>query len=476
MPKPSDPRAALQSILVAGNGAIGLAAAIALRRALPRTKVSIAPCPADPRAFADSATTSLPGSNVFHQRIGLDEAGFVNRAGASHRLATRFTGWRKNAEPWLHAYGAASPYSDAQSVSQALAAAGHFTHPVDDTASPLSDIDYALRFNAAAYAKRLSALATHLGVIRLPSTATAAVSDGYGGIAGVRLASGEDITADLFVDCTGPSALLARAAGAIFASWSEHLTCNRLMRGATVDATALSVVDEAVARPLGWRLQTFGRDGIQSIVGYQSSLCSQDSAAAAMGTVPGEVIAFTPGRLREIWTGNVIAFGDAAVTFEPLHSSNMTLAHAQILLFLDLLPGRDIAPLERVEFNRRATAMADRMRDYIALFQCAPTPPDGPYWHDASSLLRSDSLSLTLSEYRKRGRLPFFEDDILPRDAWLSAMACIGMEPGRNALWRSLSPEETQRRTIEQQSRSCAALGLAPPYQIWLTQYIGTQR
>ncbi len=472
---PSDTRSALQTIVVAGDGAIGLAAAIALRRALPRAKITMVPCAPDAAAFADHATTSLPSSNLFHARLGLDEVGFVLRAAAGHRLATRFTGWTTSGS-WLHAYGASSNDADVPSVSQALAADGRFAHPADDTTSPLSDIDYALRFNAEGYAHRLSGLANHLGVIREPSVAISALPDVHSGIASIQLANGVDLTADLFIDCTGPSAILSRAAGAVFESWADQLPCNRVMRTTTPEPPALSVVDEVTAWSQGWRSRSFARDGTRTSIGYQSSPGSDTEATNALGSDPADAITFTPGRLRDAWSGNVVAIGDAAATFDPLHGANMALAHAHIVLLLDLLPSRNIIPLERDEYNRRASAMSDRVRDYIALYHCGPKPPHGPFWSYASSLKRSDALSLTLEEYKKRGRLPFFEDDILPRDAWVSAMACVGILPGKSALAQSASPEAVERHTKTQTSRSTAATGMAPPYQLWLSNYIETQK
>lgn len=468
---PSEARAALNAIVVVGDGQVGLAAAIALRRALPRAAVTVVRCQPDPSAIADRSMTSLPRTDAFHERIGLEEDGFIMHAGASHRLGVRFLNWQQQNASYIHGYGAGSVGDE--TVSQCLADANKFANPTEDTVSPLSDIDYALRYHQPAYRGRLVALANHLGVHQLAVPMTAAMSDGNGGIAQIALANGENVTADLFVDCSGPQALLMDATQqASFQSWSAMLPCNRLMLAAAPAAPALSVTDTIEAHNFGWRSTIFGRDGAHHAFAYHADVGSEAEIASGLGQESGEVIALEPGRPANSWVGNVVAFGDAAAAFEPLHWINLALAHEQILLFLELLPGRDIEARERAEYNRRAGAMADRVRDYIGLHYSAPNPPEGPFWQHAVRLQRSSGLALTLSEYTKRGRLPFFEEETLPRESWQSAMDCIGIAAGPNAQSLSTPKEIVADRLKKQQMRSAKALELAAPYPAWLKKHI----
>jgi tryptophan 7-halogenase len=472
---PSEARAALNAIVVVGDGQVGLAAAIALRRAVPRAAVTVVPCQPDPSAIADRSMTSLPRTDVFHERFGLEQDGFIMRAGASHRLGVRFLNWQQQNASYIHAYGAGSVGGD--SVNQALADANRFAYPTDDVASPLSDIDYALRYSQPTYRNRLAALASHLGVHLLALPMTAAAPDGNGGIGHILLANGQSLTADIFVDCSGPQALLMDATQqASFQSWSTMLPCDRVMLAGAPAAPALSVTDTIEAHPFGWRSTIFGRDGTHHAFACNANIGSEADIASGLGQASGEVVKLEPGRLANSWVGNVIAFGDAATRFEPLHWINLALAHEQILLFLELLPGSDIDALERAEYNRRAGAMADRVRDYIGLHYCAPYPPEGPFWRHAASLQRSSALALTLSQFAKRGRLPFFEDETLPRNAWLSAMDCIGISAGLNAQSRSTPSEVIADRLNKQQMRSAKALELAAPYPGWLKNHIESKK
>jgi tryptophan halogenase len=476
---PDNARQPLRRVVIAGDGPVGLCAAIALRRALPRTAVVLVPAALDDAALADCAGTTLPSSAAFHHRHGIDEAGLVQRAGASHRLAVQFTGWCGPETDSLLAYGAATPdglgSAAGPAVAGALALLGRFSHPADDQASPLSDLDYALRFSAAAYRRHLATLASHLGVNTCEAGLAAAVPGADGTIAHLKMADGDELTADLYVDCTGPRARLASALpGHRRESWAGQLPCDRLLIAAPPQSPRLTPLDRLAATPLGWRSAVHGRDGTAVSFACNAAIGSAEAIAAAAGFEPRTAIAINPGRLSRIWHGNVVSFGDAAAQFEPLQWTNLALAHAQILLFLELLPGRIINPLEQAEFNRRAGLMADRLRDFIALHYRAPHAATGPFWKSAARLNQSDELRLTVAEYTRRGRVPFIEEDPLPRDTWISALGAVGIEPGMPARWLATPAAERSRLAEAHRQRVAAAVSHAPAYPKWLSTYLET--
>lgn len=471
---PASARSPLRRVAVAGHGPVGLAAAIALRRALPRSEVILVPVADDPAALADHAASTIPHSNAFHHRLGIEEEGLVVRAGASHRLATAFAGWTGGASLSIHPYGAAPPDGvRAGAVSAELAIGGRFAHPADDHTAALSDIDYALRFSPVAYRRHLAALAARLGVSSRDARLAVALPDGAGGIAQLKLADGEMIAADLFVDCSGPGAHVARALPQQrVESWSGILPCDSLLIPALPLPPELTPLDQVAASTMGWHCTVHGRDGTHVVFAASTAAGSPEQLANAAGFESQTMITIEPGRRRDIWQGNVVCFGDAAARFEPLHWLNLGLAHAQIELFLELLPGCEPEPLERREFNRRAGGMIDRVRDFIALHYCTPREAEGPFWNVAAALERPESLQLTLAEFLRRGRLPFFEDELLPRDAWKFAMATIGLSPGPAARLAAVPAATIQNLTAAHRARCAAAVQQAPPYREWLAAYL----
>jgi len=93
-------------VVVAGAGPLGALAAIALKRALPRSEVVVVGTPPDPAAFADRAPTGLPFTNRLHDRLGISEERLLREAGASHRLVVRYRGWGGERHEGVAAYGA----------------------------------------------------------------------------------------------------------------------------------------------------------------------------------------------------------------------------------------------------------------------------------------------------------------------------------------------------------------------------------
>lgn len=472
------PREPLRQIAVAGDGITALAAAIALRRALPQCTVTLIPTPPEPAALADHSASLTPHSNAFHKQIGISEMTLAARVGASPRLGAELIGWAGEHSRAIHSFGSASPDGlDIASVPAALAEAGRFAHPSDDPTSPLADIDYALRVSPAAYRRHLSALAAHLGVARLTSRFAAALPDGEGGIARIKVSDGQDIEADLFIDCSGPAALLASALPpSARADWSHILPCDRLLVPAAPLPPRLTPLDRITATPLGWCSQVHGRDGTHVLFAANSSVGTPEEWAGMAGFNPEALIAIAPGRRALVWQANVVSIGDAAAQFEPLHGLAPGLALAQIGLLLELLPGRDLHPLERAEFNRRAGAMADRVRDFIALHYCGSKRPDGAFWSYAAQLDRPESLQLTFDEFARRGRLPFFEEEIMPRDAWIMAMAAIGNTQGQTPVSLARSPTASAQLNAIHKARSQAALEAARPYPEWLAAYLEDAR
>lgn len=464
----------LRSIAIVGSGQVAFSAAIALKRALPHADVSVVACPIDPAALSDHAQSGWPRTAAFHARVGLSEKGFVQTAGGSHRLGTLFRNWQRGAVH-IHAYGAPPTLTGygLDSVSQNLARANRFDFPSHDSTSPLSDIDYAMRFNSEAYLRRLSAYADHLGARRASHDFALAIGNEAGGIDHIQLTNGARLDADLFVDCSGPDRRVMRATEAsAFVDWSSFLPCDRLLLASDPDAPSLSVLDEIEAVSSGWIATTHGRDGAHRMMAYSASTSGDEQAMAALGKSVGSPITISQGRLKDSWTGNVVAFGDAAAVVEPLLWGNLTLAHEQILLFLELLPGRDIQDLERREFNRRAASMADRVRDFVAAHYHGPLLPTGPFWDGVGALDCPPSLALTKSEYERRGRIPFFEDEIVPREAWMSAFDCVGVPPGISSIAAGATAAEIAFHKAAQKRRNEAAVRMAPPYPQWLQTHL----
>lgn len=407
---------AIRSICVLGDGIVGLSAAAAFARALPDVRITIVTAPADPAALAELLPATLPSIHRFHAAIGVDELSLVREGVATHLLGVRFDNWPQGRAPWVHGFGEhglkaadipfhalwhrarragrAAPFHR-YGAAAVLAEAGKFAHPSNDPASPLGGFLYGLRIDPKRYRARLLALTA--SIPRSGDFAAAKHRDD-GGVATVRITTGEQVEADLYLDCSGPQALLRSPQGDAFEPWEAWLPC----RGFTLrdePAEAPSPLDRIEAFPGGWRWR--------SPLPHRTLVIETD----------GE-IALHPGRRPNPWIANVLAIGDAATALDPLYGTALHLAQSQILLALELFPGRDFSPLELAEYNRRSREQSARARDFHALHHVGGSETPLP-----------ESLARTLEQFRRRGRLPLFEAESFDTDSWLAVLLGLGIEP-----------------------------------------------
>ena len=479
-------REPLQRIVVAGAGQVGVLAAIGLKRALPAAEVVVLGLPPDPGALADRAATALPFTNRLHDRLGIAEEVIVARARGSHRLVTRYFGWGGAEQVGAMPYGAdvdpalrtrfaqewgggprnAAGTAPAGSLAEVLADAGRFAVPPPDQTggvpSPLAAIDYALRWNPAAYHALLVETAQQIGVVHAPGELAGIEPDGAGGIAALTIAGAGRLAADLFVDCTGPAArLLTTLPGFALEDWSVELPLRQLIAGRPRQGV-LALEDRFTLRPEGWIGHLAGRDGMQVTLGVAPGVPEQ-TALRALGAQPMAGFALEPGRARAPWLGNVVALGDAAARFEPLANLNLDLAHRQLDLLLELLPGRAVEPLERAEYNRRSVLMMDAVRDTLAAHYAAPAAVQV-----FGLPILSPLLATQLDQVARRGRLPFREEAPLLGQEFQTLLAALGHPQGVGPQAKAAGGDAGQMASRAFRQKVEAALAYAPPYGDWM--------
>lgn len=422
---------AIRSVAILGGGITGLSAAAAFARALPQVAITVIETAPDPAALADRLPGSMTSIHRFHASISLDEAMLFGAGAAIPRLGLRFENWPAGGETWYHVHGDhGAPtgtvafhqlWARARREGQAepwhryagagvLAEAGRFVHPQGDPGSPLATFDYALRLDPERYREILASLADRLRVVRTQGSFAGIDRRGDGVVAGLLLADGRRIEADLYLDASGPAAVLAEAVGGAFEDWSSALPCDRLLLGEGPPSAA-SPNDTIVGGAQGWQFACPlpGR----TMLGHVWS--SADPAPDPQG----RSLALRPGRRADPWIRNVLVLGDAAIVLDPLQWPNLHLAQSTITRALDLLPGRDCHPVEIAEYNRRSREEARRMRDFQALhYLCAGASIDVP-----------ESLARTFQQFESRGRLPVYDEDSLPDEIWLSALLGLGVLP-----------------------------------------------
>ena len=485
----------IRQVVVAGGGIVAWTAAATVRKRLPGLSVTVIPTPIPPDALADRMSGTLPSITDFHADIGLSESRVMAATASGFRLGTQFHDWADGLPPYFHGYGehgrqlgpaafhqiwlkrtpsAGGSLSD-YSPAAALALAGRFVHPQADSASPLSAFGYGLQLDPAAYRDFMRAYALQLGALERAGTIRGLrlrPSDGF--IEAVMLEDGSEIAGDLFLDCTGPAALLRTSGDDRFETWDHWLPCDRLLLAQGPAPADVAPFDTATAMAAGWRWEAPSPARTLHGLAYSSAHLSDGKAERVLRGASAlspdcPPVRLRPGRRREPWLRNCVAIGDSAVAIDPLESVNLHLAHSALDRLVSMMPGRDCAPVELDEFNRQSAAEAERVRDFLILHYVTAKRPKQEFWRAAAAVEPPASLTHTLELFRERGTLPFFEEETFARDSWLAVLIGQGVRPRRtDPIADSVAPEAADRAMARMRASIAAIVPTLPTHSAYV--------
>lgn len=495
----------IASVAIAGGGIAGYAAAVALRKRMPKVTVSIIDTPPPADSMIDAVGAMLPSARGFHGDVGIPEVELIQKLGASMRLGTQFVGWADRRADYVHAYGdygqpfggasfhlhwvramlqgmAPAPF-DAYSAAAMMGRGGRFVPPPDGDQHPLGGYEYGLHIDPIRYRGMLRGYAAHLGVSRYDGSVVAVHLDPADGrISGVALADGTTLSADLYIDATGPARTLHRALGTGFEEWSRWLFVDRFLVGTVPPTGEPPVLDRIAAHPAGWLWSGGSLTGMQHGFAYASAAVGDGKAARILrGATTLDTDAppatLAPGRLVDPWVRNCVAIGDAAVTCEPLEFTGLHLVHSAIDRIAAKLPGTDFSRVELWDYNREANAEVDRVRDFLIAHYATAARPNDPLWRAAALAALPDSLSHTLSLFAERGRLPVYEEETFSRHSWAAILLGQGLIPRRaDGLAVAVPAQHAGAAMTRLRDQIAAAVAQLPPSGAYLRHILDGAR
>jgi tryptophan 7-halogenase len=427
---------------IVGGGVAGWMAALALVRALPGTRIDLIETEGPDWSLGPfgPAEASLPDFPHWLADHGVDENALLRAARGSFALGTAFSGWAGPEADWflpfgtigaplagtgfhqlaarLRAGGHALRLADF-SLAAIAAASGRFARPSDDPRSILSSYGYGLHLDRAGLAATLRA-ASGIG----PAGTFRAFADDQ-----VTLHDGTRIAADLWLDCSGPAALLA--GGGDWESWAEWLPCDRVVESWNPAEGVPPPYGHAGAFEAGWQRTV-------PLVGGQGGALFY--ASGHLPAQPGAV-SFAQGRRTQAWRGNVVALGAAATLVEPLHGWNLALLQNALARLIGLLPAAPGGP-EPAEYNRLTAEEADRLRDFAILHYKTNGRTGDPLWDAARTTPVPETLRHKLDLYESRGRVPLYDEELFEAEDWIAVLDGQGVRPRRHDALADAIPEE----------------------------------
>jgi len=405
---------------------------------------------------------TIPSIKVFNAALGLDEDELLRATQGTFKLGIEFVDWWRCGHSYIHGFGRIGQdwgilkcyqYWLRQHLAGSAPALGRYS--INTVApprmkfmrsqpqmkdSPLADIAYALHFDAGLYAAFLRRFSEQRGVIRTEGTVVRVAVDATSGhITAIEIASGERITGDLFIDCTGMRALLiGQTLGVGFEDWSRWLPCDRAVAVPSATDGKPIPMTRSIARPAGWQWRIPLQHRIGNGLVYSSHYLEDDAAEAQLlanldgpATAAPRRVRFTAGKRRQMWSGNCVAVGLSSGFLEPLESTSIHLIQAGVVRLMRLFPHRGVNAAETSEYNRRCDFDYERIRDFLILHYHATQRDDSPLWQYCRTMSIPATLEEKLALFRENGRIFREGEELFAEESWLHVLFGQGILPHR---------------------------------------------
>ena len=427
----------VKRVLIVGGGSAGWMAAAYLNAALNYegnnfADISLIESPDVPRIGVGEAT--VPSIHHILAVIGIDEQEFLRRVDGTFKQAIKFINWLDNrGEGYYHAFGRFTPTPLDTSGERWLMSNRSMPFMETISAQPVlcemnlapkmfgrwdfgAPLTYAFHMNALKFADYLCELATARGVTHHRDHVVDIEVAENGNIVALKTRSGKRLEADLFIDCTGFTALLIeKKLGVKWVDYSQWLLCDR----ALVMPVPYEVhypgflrpytVSTALSAGWVWDIALQNRRGVGYV--HSSAHVSEEEAEREIRAYEGahakdldsRLVYFKVGMREKAWFKNCIAIGLSGGFLEPLESTGLYLSELATAMLTEHFPyGDDMEPLA-FRFNRIMANRFYEVLDFINLHYCLTRREDTEFWREVSRPERiNDRLKAKLDFWRQK--------------------------------------------------------------------------
>lgn len=462
-------------------GAAGFLAAISLKKMLPHLGVTVLRSK-EIGIIGVGEGTTIPFLNHLHGYLGIDHAEFHQLAKPTWKLAVRFQwgprryfdyGLNRQLElryPGLSKIAAwyADDTIDYGFSSTLMTLNRVFPRKPDGTMHVTRDPAYHLE--NAHLVHFLETYSAKLGV-KIKDDTVIEVKQNELGVEALVLESGEQITADLYVDSSGFRAeLLGKAFDEPFVSFKSSLFCDRAVVGGWDrgdEPTYPYTVSDSMNAGWSWRIDHENR--INRGYVYSSSFISDEEAEREFrGANPKiastRIVKFVSGRRARSWVKNVVGIGNAVGFVEPLEATSLAAICLDAHALTELLRDCDQrVTLSQVSlYNRRSALTSDLIRQFLAVHYKFNGRLDTPFWRECQEKTDICDAEPFVEFYRENGPSTLWERMILDArdpfgfEGYLSMMVGLGVKSKKKwtpsaeeaALWNKyLSRLQTVAKT-----------------------------
>jgi tryptophan 7-halogenase len=440
---------AIRSIAIVGGGTAGWMTAVSLAKFFKAPNLRVRLVESEQIGIVGVGEATIPPIMHFIRAAGIDENDLIRKTKSTFKLGIEFKDWTRIGHTYMHPFGqtgfdmgpvAFSAYwlkafregrasrLEEHSLEAMAAYAGKFMRPVQAANSPVERITYALHFDASLFARYLRTIAEASGVQRTEGKVkSVSLNSENGFIRALTLESGEQVEADLFIDCSGFRGLLIEdALQTGYEHWNHWLPCDRAAAVPCERTGALSSYTRVTAKAAGWQWRIPLQHRIGNGYVYSSNFISDTQAQdELLSSIEGKALAeplklqFSTGRRKRFWNKNCVAIGLSAGFLEPLESTSIHFIQRGIALLLSYFPDRNFNTADIDRYNKTVTAEYERVRDFLVLHYGSTERDDSEIWRYCRSVVKPDSLKERIELFRSHGRLLREDNELFPLQSWL---------------------------------------------------------
>ena len=496
-------------IVIVGGGSAGWMCAAACAQVLHPERYRTTLIESDEIGTVGVGEATLPALRDFNEMLRLDESQFMRETQGTFKLGIEFRGWDRPGQSYVHPFGAFGQLwggvefqhfwlrarqqglapAPLEEYSCAVRACARNAFDFPDTRTVRSTFyGYAYHFDAGLYADFLRRWSVARGVTRIEGKVVDVALSERGDVDTLTLASGQRISGDFFIDCSGfRSLLVGEKLQVPWEDWSRWLPCDRAWAVPCERSPDFTPYTRSTAQCGGWtwRIPLQHRTGNGHV--FSTRFISEDEARATLlgaldAPALGEprLLKFRAGRRAQAWKRNCLALGLASGFLEPLESTSLFLIQKAIQDMLRLLPSPEARGVdERLvrEFNRLSDALYERIRDFLTLHYTANRRFGEPLWDHVRDYELPESLLHKLRLFDTRGHVPYFKDGFFSRDSWLAVLFGQSLMPkGYDRLADFIPREQLDAKLRDLHARVWAEVCAMPSHEDVIARYCSESR
>lgn len=452
---------AIKKIVIVGGGTTGWMAAASLSKFIIDKNISVTLIESPNIGTIGVGEATIPNIVAFNKNLGIDEVDLIKETQATFKLGIKFDNWYQQDSTFFHPfadYGLAINNVDFHHYinrmkneghdvnlkdycfATTLASYGQFAQPNPNPQTPLADYSYAYHLDAALYAQYLQKFSVKQGIEHISANVCGTkLADDSGFIESVVLDDGREVSADLFIDCSGFKGVLINGAmGIELRDLSKYLPCDRAVAVQTELTGEPTPYTIATGEDAGWRwcIPLQHRMGNGYI--YSSDFSTNQQAEdLLLANVEGKSINAVrqfdlPLGAREvIWHKNCFALGLAAGFLEPLESLGLSLIQTALSKLYTFFPDMSFNPHDIAEVNRLHNSELDRAVDFLTLHYKLTQRDDTEFWRYCQNMAIPDSLAHKIEVFKSQGHVVMYDHESFEQSSWLSMYNGFNVTPTR---------------------------------------------